>query len=917
MIENTPPQPPKIKVGILFGGNSREREVSFAGGRTVYDLLNKSIFEAVPLFVDSFGQLVELDWSFLYKGSIRDFYPLAQPVNVLASSHNSPASSEGHASPGAGRPHSWMPYAEQREDASQNAGSWRAAIGKPLAWEDLAGRVDLIFMALHGKNGEDGRVQSMLDFWDIPYTGCGSRPAAWAMNKVAQRKDMKASGWDVPSYLAIPRSEWVGRDRLHKQTLIAALIKQFTEGCVIKAANQGSSIGLSLVRRMEAAAIEEGMDKAFFTARIRKAEYLREGNTALDRLADFRTGVGFPLRDLMTGQVWYSPHAWEAWFLDVFEGDVCEVESLDSESVVLVEEIIEGKEFSCIVLEKPDARASALPPTEINSSQAFYDYRSKYLPGLARKKTPMDLPDEQIHQIRQACEQLYRQFDFSVYARIDGFLTSQGRILLNDPNTTSGMMPSSFFFQQAAEICLSPSAFLTYIVRASLKARLRENPTSHRCINLEQQLDQLIVTAMQGGQRRQRIGVLMGGYSSERHISVESGRNIYEKISATEGFEAISLFLSGDADKWQLHQLPMHLHLKDNADDILSGIQNPSRPAVLESIKQEFRDLLEVMAPNVLEYPKPLAWEDLVHCLDFVFIALHGRPGEDGAVQSRLDALGIPYNGSGVKSSALTIDKYVTGQLLGSSGLQIAAQRLVKAQDWINGSTPSWVADLQQWPMIAKPLDDGCSTAVYRLSSREDLEAYARLCFRTKDEWPAGAANILKVEGPDWFNRAGTFLLEDYISAQENEYFLEITGAMLVQTHAGGHRSYELFEPSESIAGEGILSLEEKFLAGQGTNITPARFASDPKEQLRILGVVQDNLRKAAEIAGVEGYCRIDAFVGISSAGTVRVVIIEINSLPGMTPATCIYHQAALAGYTPHQFIARIISLGFERFSNS
>ncbi|MFM7287868.1 MAG: hypothetical protein ACKO18_00630, partial [Bacteroidota bacterium] len=57
-----------MKVGILFGGNSREREVSFAGGRTVYDLLNKSIFEAVPIFVDSFGQLVELDWPFLYKG---------------------------------------------------------------------------------------------------------------------------------------------------------------------------------------------------------------------------------------------------------------------------------------------------------------------------------------------------------------------------------------------------------------------------------------------------------------------------------------------------------------------------------------------------------------------------------------------------------------------------------------------------------------------------------------------------------------------------------------------------------------------------------------------------------------------------------------------------------------------------------
>ena len=63
-----------IKVGIFFGGNSREREVSFAGGRTVYDNLDKSLFEAIPIFVDSFNNFILLDWKYIYKGSIRDFY---------------------------------------------------------------------------------------------------------------------------------------------------------------------------------------------------------------------------------------------------------------------------------------------------------------------------------------------------------------------------------------------------------------------------------------------------------------------------------------------------------------------------------------------------------------------------------------------------------------------------------------------------------------------------------------------------------------------------------------------------------------------------------------------------------------------------------------------------------------------------
>src|SRR3954462_5198444 len=75
----------KIKIGIIFGGSSREREISFAGGRTVYDNLNKSLFEPVPLFIDSFANMVLLDWKYIYKGSIRDFYP---PVEFIPESKN-------------------------------------------------------------------------------------------------------------------------------------------------------------------------------------------------------------------------------------------------------------------------------------------------------------------------------------------------------------------------------------------------------------------------------------------------------------------------------------------------------------------------------------------------------------------------------------------------------------------------------------------------------------------------------------------------------------------------------------------------------------------------------------------------------------------------------------------------------------
>ncbi len=60
-----------MRVGILFGGPSREREISFAGGRTVYDNLDKTLFEPVPIFIDSRQQFILLDWQYLYKGTLR------------------------------------------------------------------------------------------------------------------------------------------------------------------------------------------------------------------------------------------------------------------------------------------------------------------------------------------------------------------------------------------------------------------------------------------------------------------------------------------------------------------------------------------------------------------------------------------------------------------------------------------------------------------------------------------------------------------------------------------------------------------------------------------------------------------------------------------------------------------------------
>ena len=136
---------------------------------------------------------------------------------------------------------------------------------------------------------------------------------------------------------------------------------------------------------------------------------------------------------------------------------------------------------------------------------------------------------------------------------------------------------------------------------------------------------------------------------------------------------------------------------------------------------------------------------------------------------------------------------------------------------------------------------------------------------------------------------------------------------MLTSYSDNGKVNFEVFEASEALSAGDVLSLEEKFLAGQGQNITPARYSNNPSENKKISSYVKQELGKAAAVLNIEGYARIDAFVRIFNPDKIEVIFIEVNSLPGMTPATCIFHQAAIAHYKPYEFIDKILDFGTVR----
>ncbi|MEO5643301.1 MAG: D-alanine--D-alanine ligase [Bacteroidia bacterium] len=891
----------KIRVGIFFGGVSKEREISFAGGRTVYDNLDKALFEPVPIFVDSFGKFILLSWEYIYKGSIRDFYP---PLDMVPDS-----------------PGEFQVYAESLNPDVNQQNAMASALGKRLAADDLKELIDFAFLCLHGPFGEDGRIQGMFEYLGIPYSGSGVLPSAIGIDKAIQKRLMVNAGFASPKFFGVKRSEWFGDD---KKAVFEKAKKEIGFPLVMKSATQGSSIGITILHEDDINEFISAANKSFFTREIAAAEWKNldeeAKNEYIRSLTDIREGIGMPLiiHGKENEEISFHPDV----LLESVEKYFAEndtslfLESLDAESEILIEGFIEGKEFSCIVVEDENEQPVALPPTEIRKGKELFDYRSKYLPGLSRKITPIELPDDQIEKIRKECERLFYALNFDVYARIDGFITKEGTIYLNDPNTTSGMMPSSFFFHQAAEIGLNPSQFLTFILRTSLRSRIRGDKNAHRFDHLLQRLDEGMQHSRAKGETKIRVAVILGGYSSERHISVESGRNIYEKLSSSTKYAPFPVFLTGSNEEHKLYVIPVNILLKDNADDIKDKIDNWKVHPVVQRIIDTCHSITHTYStPGALAAPRKISYEELAEMSDAVFIGLHGRPGEDGAIQEKLDALGIPYNGSGKASSEITIDKFRTNEILMQNGFLAAAHQLVTEEDWNNNRDEVLrkIDATIKWPFIAKPVDDGCSSAVRRVKTKQELEAFADLIFRKTEELDEVKAGILKIKAKEEFPRKKVFLVEELISKKDAKHFLEITGGMLTRFNAQGEMEYEVFEASEALSEGEVLSLEEKFLAGQGQNITPARYAMNPAERQQISDQVKATLGAAARLLNIQGYTRIDAFVRVYEPGKIETVFVEVNSLPGMTPATCIFHQAAINHYKPYEFIDSILDFAFSR----
>jgi D-alanine-D-alanine ligase len=334
---------------------------------------------------------------------------------------------------------------------------------------------------------------------------------------------------------------------------------------------------------------------------------------------------------------------------------------------------------------------------------------------------------------------------------------------------------------------------------------------------------------------RIRVGVALGGRSSEREISLETGRHIVHTLDPA-AYEVVPIYMDGRGRLWRIGQ---NLLVQNTTADI---------------------DARLAADAERIEY------EDLPAAVDFVYVALHGKYGEDGCFQGLLELLDVPYSGSGVLASALAMDKAVQRRMLTHAGIDVPLHHVVTAARWLGARESELEALVNSpgLPAVVKPAREGCSTGLAVAATGSELAAAID-------------------EALEWDKTA---LVEEKLAGTEVTVTVLADGA--------GVRA---FPPTETPPRAGFLTIEEKFLPGHGQNITPARLTDGDMERVKDVAV------RAFDALGLSAFARIDMYVTHDG----RVVVGEPNSLPGSTPSSTVFLGPMEEGIGPRELLGRFV----------
>jgi D-alanine-D-alanine ligase len=354
----------------------------------------------------------------------------------------------------------------------------------------------------------------------------------------------------------------------------------------------------------------------------------------------------------------------------------------------------------------------------------------------------------------------------------------------------------------------------------------------------------------QGG--KIRVGIIFGGRSAEHEVSILSARNILAALDQSR-FEPVLIGID-KAGRWLLQDTQK---LLDSADD-------PRRVGIAAGPQVDMAVTLGAPGAGL---------PTRATRLDVIFPVLHGTLGEDGTVQGLFEVARIPYVGAGVLGSAIGMDKDVTKRLLRDAAIPVADFRTVRRDRF--AADPQGICDelaVLGFPMFTKPANAGSSVGVRKVTKGEALADAIRFAleFDTK------------------------VIVEASVSAREIELAV-LDGK----------------PPAVSLAGEiivehpdGFYSYDAKYIDEQGVRLdVPASISADQLARAQALAL------RAFEVLECDGMARVDLF--LTREG--RLLVNEINTIPGFTAISMYPKLWAISGVSPTELVTRLIDLALRR----
>lgn len=309
-----------------------------------------------------------------------------------------------------------------------------------------------------------------------------------------------------------------------------------------------------------------------------------------------------------------------------------------------------------------------------------------------------------------------------------------------------------------------------------------------------------------------KVLVLMGGTSAEREVSLQSGTAVLEALRNI-GYQA---------EGWDFD------------------------PETLDTIQKS----------------KP----------DVVFIALHGKPGEDGTVQGLLDLWGIPYTGSGLATSAICIDKCLTKKYLALEGIPTAPYVIIGQNEYENNSRETCrnLASKLGVPLVVKPPTQGSSIGTVIIKDSSQIGPAIEQAFKYDN----------------------FVLAEQYIAGSE------VTVGIL-----GNHdHDLQVLPIIEITSANEFYDYDSKYTQGKCEHIIPARIKEDVQHKVNQIAAAAYRLLRC------RGFGRVD--FRIDEKG--NPFVLEVNTIPGMTAMSLVPDAARAAGISFEQLVDRIVKLALE-----